>query len=122
MDRFQDGTCISYGNAEAAGAQTREWITGLFIPGEAGLRSAPVEIKWSARKKGWVRGWSGPSTGTSITLLVDGMMELTFRGSGEGTVQLTQPGDYVIWCPGTEHDCLALADCTVITIRWGAVT
>lgn len=121
MDQLRDGDCISYGNAGRAGLRTREWITGLFIPGETGLRSAPVEIKWSERSKGWTRGWSEPSTGTSITLLVDGSMELTFRGNGSGTVQLTQPGDYVMWCPGTEHDCLALDDCTVITVRWGAV-
>lgn len=113
-----DGTCISSGNAAQSGASTREWFTGPFIPPHTGLRSAPVMLKWSSRRKGWRRGWSEPSDGTSMTLLVSGSMRMEFAGSGEGKIVLTRPGDYVMWCPGTRHDCEAMSDCTVLTVRW----
>ena len=45
-------------------------------------------------------------------------MELEFRGAAEGVVILSQPGDYVMWCPGAEHNCVTLEDCTVLTVRW----
>lgn len=115
-----DGTLLGYGNARQAGADHREWFTGPFIPEAAGLRSAPVELKWSPRPKGWVRGWSALSADTSITLLVSGAMSLRFRGAEHATVVLDEPGDYVMWGPGVEHDCLALQDCVVLTVRWKA--
>lgn len=119
MDSISDGSCISYGNADTAGLPTREWFTGPFIPESAGLRSAPVELKWSHRPMGWVRGWSPKADGTSMTLLIAGAMHLEFRGAAEGTVILSKPGDYVMWCPGAEHNCTALEDCTVLTVRFG---
>lgn len=113
-----DDTCLSYGNADQAGARNSEWITGEFYPEQIGLRSAPVEIKWSHRPAGWRRGWSGHADGTSMTLIVSGSMRLEFDGAAEGEVTLSRPGDYVMWCPGARHDCEALTDCTVITVRW----
>lgn len=113
-----DGTCLSYGNAEDAGRSNAEWVTGSFYPDDVGLRNAPVEIKWSHRPAGWRRGWSGTAPGTSMTLIVSGSMTLFFAGEAEGEVTLSRPGDYVMWCPGARHDCQALTDCTVITIRW----
>lgn len=119
MDQINDGTCLSSGNAASAGELHREWFTGPFIPPETGLRSAPVELKWSHRPQGWCRGWSPTSDSTSLVLLITGAMSLSFRGAAEGTVTLSRPGDYVMWCPGAEHDCLALKDCTVLTVRFG---
>lgn len=113
-----DGTALSYGNAARSGKDHREWFTGRFIPAEFGLRNAPVELKWSRRSEGWTRGWSPASDGTSITILVEGSMALTFRGSRQHTVVLDEPGDYVMWGPGERHNCLALEDCTVFTVRW----
>jgi len=113
-----DGTCISYGNAEKAGAKNSEWITGSFYPENIGLRYAPVEIKWSHRPEGWRRGWSGQADGTSLTMVVSGSMRLFFDGAAQDDVLLSRPGDYVMWCPGATHDCVAVTDCTVITVRW----
>jgi len=113
-----DDTCLSYGNANDAGADNSEWVIGDFYPEDIGLRHAPVEVKWSHRPSGWKRGWSGEAPGTSMTLIVSGSMRLSFSGAAEGDVTLSRPGDYVMWCPGARHDCLALTDCTVITIRW----
>jgi hypothetical protein len=113
-----DGTAVAHGNAARSGREYREWFTGRFIPPEFGLRSAPVELKWSHRDEGWTRGWSGPAEGTSITILIEGSMALTFKGSGKHTVVLDDPGDYVMWGPGERHNCLALEDCTVLTVRW----
>jgi hypothetical protein len=116
--RTVDSTSVAHGNAARSGREYREWFTGRFIPPEFGLRSAPVELKWSRREQGWSRGWSGPATGTSITLLIEGSMALTFKGRGQQTVVLDEPGDYVMWGPGERHNCLALEDCTVLTVRW----
>ena len=113
-----DGTRLSYGNAKEAGTDYREWFTGPFVSPEAGLRCAPVEAKWSPRPEGWVRGWSAPATGTTLQILISGAMALHFSGAENATVVLDEPGDYVMWGPGIAHDCLALQDCVVLTIRW----
>lgn len=36
----------------------------------------------------------------------------------EGTVTLTEQGDYVLWGPGIDHWWEALSDSVVITVRW----
>lgn len=121
IQKAVDGHVLAYGNAARSGREYREWFTGRFIPPEFGLRSAPVELKWSRRDEGWVRGWSGPADGTSITILIDGSMALSFKGARDATVVLDEPGDYVMWGPGERHNCVALEDCTVLTVRWNEV-
>jgi hypothetical protein len=113
-----DSHTIAHGNAARSGREYREWFTGRFIPADVGLRSAPVELKWSPRDEGWVRGWSGPSDGTSVTILIEGSMAISFKGSKDATIVLDEPGDYVMWGPGERHNCVALEDCTVLTVRW----
>jgi len=110
---------VQSGNATTAGAENRGWFTGLFLPAGAGLRRAPVELKWSAVAAGWVRGWSDPAEQTSLALLVsDGALRFEFDDGSAAVLQT--PGDYVLWAPGLRHNVYADAASTLVTVRWAA--
>jgi hypothetical protein len=111
---------VQSGTAITSGADNRGWFTGLFLPPEAGLRLAPVELKWSSVAAGWVRGWSDPAHQTSLALLVsDGALRFEFDDGSAATLRV--PGDYVLWAPGLRHEVHADAASTVLTVRWPAV-
>lgn len=110
---------VESGNAAAAGSGNRGWFTGLFLPEGAGLRRAPVELKWSSVTAGWIRGWSGLGDQMSLALLLGGGV-LRFEFNDGSRVDLKEPGDYVLWAPGLRHDVRADGDATLLTVRWPA--
>lgn len=110
---------VESGNAITSGADNRGWFTGLFLPPEAGLRLAPVELKWSSVAAGWVRGWSEPAEQMSLALLLcPGRLRFSF--DDDSNVDLQEPGDYVVWAPGLRHDVFSHTDARLLTVRWPA--
>ena len=108
---------INTGNAAADSDKTRGWLVGHFIEQSVGLRhSNDVEIKWGIHKAGEARKeWVTGETRTAIAILMSGQSEMEFR---DRTVQLSEPGDYVMWGEGTDHRWRIIQDAVVLTIRW----
>lgn len=109
-----------HGNAAEDGDATRGWLLGHFIQPEDDVRSSrDVEVKWANHPAGEKRpDWTTGEQRTTMLLLVNGRFRLHLT---EETVDLTKQGDYVVWGPGIDHSWEALADSTVITVRWPSV-
>jgi len=95
---------------------------GHFLPPEAGpLATSALEIKWNNNPAGTARAeWTSGETRTAIWILFAGHMRLHWRNpvGDSGTVELREPGDWVMWTPGVDHTWDAIEDSTRITIRW----
>lgn len=105
------------GNAGEDSTETRGWLLGHFITPPEDVRSTEdVEVKWGVHSAGEKRAdWTADDQRTTLVLLVQGhfRVELT-----EGSVTMSQQGDYAVWGPGIDHSWEALADSVVITVRW----
>lgn len=108
------------GNASEDGQDTRGWLLGHFIdPPEDVRATEALEVKWADHPAGEKRaGWTTGDQRTTMLLLVQGHFRLELT---EGSCTLERQGDYVVWGPGIDHTWEALADSTVITVRWPSV-
>ncbi|HEX3779681.1 MAG TPA: signal peptidase I [Pseudonocardiaceae bacterium] len=107
----------SHGNAADDTAATRGWLLGHFIDPSQGVRSTKdVEVKWGVHPAGDKRPeWTSDDMRTTLLLLVQGSFRIDLT---EGSTVLARQGDYAMWGPGVDHSWEALADSTVITVRW----
>lgn len=113
-----DTNRISIGNAEHFEA-TRGWFVGPFIDQTAGVRHAPVEVKWSTHPEGDERaGISEGGDASTVTILISGRFEVLFPGEDMDRVELTQRGDFAAFGPGVAHTWRALAPSVMLTVRW----
>ena len=105
------------GNAADAGADTRGWIIGHFMPGEdSPLRTQDVEIKWFIHPQGDVRDEWAPPTGVStLNILIHGNFVLRFP---DEEVPLTAEGDFVMFGPDIAHSYRTVEESLVLTVRW----
>lgn len=110
-------TDIQTGNASLDSQDTRGWFVGHFINEQFGLRHRDdIELKWGTHKAGEARAdWVTGETRTTIGILISGKFTIEFR---DRSVTFENPGDYVIWGPGTDHKWTADEDTTWLTIRW----
>ncbi len=106
-----------HGNAAEDGVETRGWLLGHFIdPAEDVRSTSDLEVKWAYHAAGEQRHeWTADDQRTTMVLLVSGHFRLHLT---EGVVDLSAQGDYAVWGPGIDHLWEALAESTVITIRW----
>ena len=105
------------GNAVDAARDTRGWILGHFMPGEANpLRTEDVEIKWYNHTEGEVREEWAPPTGVStLNILIRGHFVLRFP---EEEVPLRKEGDFVLFGPDVAHSYRSVEKSLVLTVRW----
>ena len=108
---------------KAAADQLREtgWFIGQFVPPEFGLRhQAGVELKWGMHADGETRTHPvAYPCATTISILLQGGMRLTFgTGDQQDIVTLRDPGDYVIFAPGTTHGWEAVGETIVLSVRF----
>ena len=59
--------------------------------------------------------WTADDQRTTLIMLVSGEFRIDLTA---GTSTLRRSGDYVMWGPGIDHSWTALADSTVLTVRW----
>ncbi len=111
---------IQTGNTNVDSIETRGWFVGSFLPKEKGLRySDDLELKWGTHKLGEARKeWSTGEAQTTISILISGKFAVEFRND---VVNLTKPGDYVIWGMRIDHKWEAITDSVVLTVRWPSI-
>ncbi|KAA9162597.1 signal peptidase I [Amycolatopsis acidicola] len=109
------------GNADDDAPGNRGWLLGHFIrPADDVRATKDVEVKWGIHPAGDKRAeWTADDQRTTLLLMVGGTFRLDLT---EGSVTLARQGDYVMWGPGIDHSWEALADSTVITVRWPSAT
>ncbi|MFB9927942.1 signal peptidase I [Amycolatopsis halotolerans] len=105
------------GNADEDSASARGWLVGHFIDPSAGVRATgDVEVKWARHPIGDRRTeWTSGDQRTTLVLLISGKFRIDLT---DGSCNLDRQGDYVMWGPGTDHSWEALADSTIMTVRW----
>lgn len=113
---------ILVGNADVDGAgETRGWFIGHFVePSESARHTEAVEVKWGVHAAGESR--PTPAAGleaTTLSILVSGAFRVSFEGQ---EVQLSRPGDYVLFPPGVPHAWVAETDSVVLTVRWPSLS
>lgn len=108
------------GNAYQDGSGNGGWLLGHFVSPEEGiLHSDAVEIKWGVHPAGDHRvAWVRNERRTACLVLVQGTFHVLLP---ERTVELTTPGDYVVWGPGTDHSWFAPEYAVVLTVRWPSI-
>jgi hypothetical protein len=106
-----------FGNAAHDGQDTRGWILGHFIEPDDSIRSTQdVEVKWGIHPAGDKRPeWTKDDQRTTLVLLISGHFVVSLT---DGTAELRQQGDYVMWGPGIDHSWEAYEDSVVMTVRW----
>lgn len=112
-----DSSLIQTGNAELDSLATRGWFIGSFLGPDGGIRNTQdIEVKWGVHQAGEARDeWVTGETRTTLAILVSGEFVMEFR---DKTIDLSAPGDYVMWDPGVDHKWHAVKDCTLLTVRW----
>lgn len=107
----------TFGNANDDAAPTRGWLVGHFLPPSAGVRADDaVEVKWFNHPTGDTRKeWTADDQRTTLVMLVSGEFRIDLT---TGSSTLRRSGDYVMWGRGIDHSWTALADSTVLTVRW----
>lgn len=127
-ERF-DG--VAYGTAPGTGSG---YVVG-YLPheGEPRLRVHDAErpallygVKYYHRKAGGKRTDDKPEDGRfAVTMLIcpgrwrQRVWSVPLARSIE--VLRTEPGDYIVWDPGLEHDWSAVQDSTMLTVKWKLV-
>ena len=108
---------VKFGNAVAAGLDTRGWFVGHFVKGEENpLRSRDLEVKWFTHARGETRPeWSPPSSVHTLNVLIRGRFVLCFP---EQEVTLAKEGDFVVFGPGVAHSFRSEEESLVLTVRW----
>lgn len=108
---FDDGPCTG----EKTG-----WFIGAFDGLPEDLRKNEFfEVKWYPHPKGQKSGPKPPSRALTLSVLISGKFAIRFREGGGESVEslLKEPGDYLIWGPGLEHEWEALEDSVVLSVR-----
>jgi hypothetical protein len=129
---------VEVGNAwslRPASAQSN-WVVGEvndrkygeIIPPESlrfmlpNSKATNVSVKWFVHEPtddpSWGKG-KKLSEGRTISILVDGEMELRFGDSYK--IILDEPGDFAIWGEKISHDWAPIKKSTVMTVRWTPV-
>lgn len=105
------------GNAPEAASETRGWLVGHFMPGEANpLRTEAVELKWFTHPKGDTRPeWSPGAPVRTLNMLLHGRFTLRFP---DGDVTIANEGDFVLFGPDVAHSYIAEEESLVLTVRW----
>lgn len=108
---------VVFGNASVEATNRWGWFLGHFITPTDDPRSTPVlEVKWGIHKAGEGRTqWATNVEATTLSILINGRFRLQFP---EQEFLLSREGDYVLWLPGVPHYWSAVADSTVVTVRW----
>ncbi|HEY7336795.1 MAG TPA: hypothetical protein VH639_18010 [Bryobacteraceae bacterium] len=98
----------------------RGWVLGNFAGGPR--QTGAVEVKWTRHAPGLTgKGWSDCYTATTLSVLISGKFRILFRNAPVEFVDLSAPGDYVLFGPGIPHLSRALEDSLLITVRWPSV-
>lgn len=80
------------------------------------------EAKWGVHKAGEGRSTWASSTGKTLTILISGRFTNSFRDEDQTiVVQMSRPGDFILFGPDTEHTWRALEDSVVLTFRWPSI-
>ena len=112
------------GNAKEDGDQNNEsgWFIGHFINSVYGLRcTQDVEVKWGVHLSNDEKSSFGLNEkATTLALLISGAFIIDFPDLNI-SVNLDQPGDYLIYAPGISHSWKALKDSILVTIRWPSI-
>ena len=105
------------GSAAQDGQDRRGWILGHFIEPTDSIRSTKdVEVKWGTHPAGDKRPeWTQDDQRTTMVVLISGHFTVSLS---DGTAELSQTGDYVVWGPGIDHSWEAYEDSVVLTVRW----
>lgn len=105
------------GNVNDVSKDTRGWMMGHFMPGEANpLRNRDVEVKWYTHPRGDVRSeWAPGNPVRTLNILIRGHFILLFP---EQEVALEKEGDFVLFGPGMPHSYRAVEESVVLTVRW----
>ena len=107
------------GKAGPDAASDRGWLLGHFKPVGDLRHSEDVEIKWGVHRKGERRArWTEGEKRTALLVLISGRFRLEFP---EGSVVLSEQGDYVVWGPGVDHSWEAEEESVVMTVRWPSI-
>ena len=94
----------------------KNWLVGQFVADTQSLtHTVDVEIKWADHAAGQQQSEWQSATGTSIGILISGDITVSFH---DGSVNLTRPGDYVLWPPEVEHRWHTSAATRMLTVRW----
>ncbi len=111
-----------FGNADDDQVRGSGWFVGQFVA--AGLRrQTDVELKWGVHPGGDKRPspWA-TKTGTTISVLVEGRIKITFHVNGTlQTVTLQTKGDYVIFGPEVVHSWEAIGETIVLSVRFPSI-
>lgn len=127
MDREIESAARSvfyFGNAKADDVRGSGWFVGQFVPPELGLRhQKDVELKWGVHRNGDKRSSPGANgNGTTIAILLEGSLALTFDVAGEWQrVVLKAKGDYVVFGPDVVHSWEAIGATYVLSVRFPSV-
>jgi hypothetical protein len=112
------------GNAaeEAQTGSRRGWFVGQFMAPDDGLKQTQdVEVKWGIHAAGEQKSLYGTNAqATTLSILISGSFVLNFPDFNK-SVQLQQPGDYVLWAPGIAHSWQAPETAVVVTVRWPSI-
>lgn len=112
---------VVFGNAAVEGENRWGWVIGHFITPSDDPRSTPnLEVKWGVHQAGEGRKeWALNREATTLSILISGRFVLQFPNQ---ECVLSQPGDYVLWCPGVPHCWLAEEASTIVTVRWPSLS
>jgi hypothetical protein len=112
------------GNAVIDQIRDSGWFVGQFVPPELGLRhQTDVEVKWGVHPDGEARPqpWANDHA-TTISVLIRGSLRVAFHVTDPPQIRiLRDPGDYIIFAPGTVHSWEAIGETIVLSIRFPSV-
>ena len=113
---------IEVGNAYDQGCAGTGWFIGHFVDSPKSLRRRnDIEVKWGIHVANERRAQANAyQQSTTLSLLVSGSFRIEFPETSD-IVDLTRPGDYVIFGPNVLHDWVSLTDAVVITVRWPSI-
>lgn len=104
------------GNAYQAGKDRRGWFVGQFLADDSPLKTDDVEIKWGVIKAGTTKAGAGVNNvAKTLTILIDGDFVMRVHSTD---IPMRKQGDYVFTEPGEPHTWRAIANSTVLTVRW----
>lgn len=113
-----------FGNAALDQVRETGWFVGQFVPPGRGLRhQTDVELKWGIHRDGEKRShpWANGNA-TTISVLVRGMLHVTFHTEGASrVVTLKEEGDYIAFGPEVVHSWEAAGETIVLSVRFPSV-
>lgn len=104
------------------GGNKRGWAVGYFTDPQHPFHEHSFEMQWAELAEGQTKS-GGPAanrTAKTMCILISGNLRIHFPKSGE-IVDLSNPGDYVYFPPGTYHRWEAISPTVTMTLRWPSV-